>query len=304
VTNHTGLFAALAAPFAKGEVKSRPQGKVKLRYITARTAMNRLDEVLGPENWWDAYRAEENSVVCTLSVRLPDGQVLTKCDAGGYAGMSDQGDDDKSGYSDAFKRACVKFGIGRYLYRDGVPPFVRAALGIDPGPAPAAPEASPPPPADFPRKVQAPAKAQTFRQFFHQELARVEKVLRAEMDREGTEATLRKQWSVWDTDGVLYLRAVNELVSAAIADGKIKPERVARDGKPDKRDPAKAKAVADLILANCPRLTRSVIGEYLDEKLALAREAVGIPDVEGEAAALDRAHESTPAPANGHAPAH
>ena len=37
--------------------------------------------------------------------------------------MSDSGDDDKSGYSDAFKRAAVKFGVGRYLYRDGVPSF-------------------------------------------------------------------------------------------------------------------------------------------------------------------------------------
>ena len=50
---------------------------------------------------------------------------LTKSDAGGYAGMSDSGDDDKSGFSDAFKRAAVKFGIGRYLYRDGVPRFVQ-----------------------------------------------------------------------------------------------------------------------------------------------------------------------------------
>lgn len=50
---------------------------------------------------------------------------MTKADAGGYAGMADQGDDDKSGFSDAFKRACAKFGIARYLYRDGVPQFVR-----------------------------------------------------------------------------------------------------------------------------------------------------------------------------------
>jgi hypothetical protein len=39
--------------------------------------------------------------------------------------MADSGDDDKSGFSDAFKRACAKFGVARYLYRDGVPAFVR-----------------------------------------------------------------------------------------------------------------------------------------------------------------------------------
>ncbi len=87
--------------------------------------MNRLDNVLGPENWWDEYVPPENSVLCRLTIRLPDGSTLTKSDAGGYAGMADPGDDDKSGYSDAFKRAAVKFGVARYLYRDGVPAFVQ-----------------------------------------------------------------------------------------------------------------------------------------------------------------------------------
>jgi hypothetical protein len=83
--------------------------------------MNRLDEVLGPENWWDDYVSNEHSVICRLSIRLPeDGRVLTKADAGGYAGMADEGDDAKSGHSDAFKRAGVKFGIARELYGDGV----------------------------------------------------------------------------------------------------------------------------------------------------------------------------------------
>ncbi len=117
------LWSRLAAPFDPGEVKHRPQGKIQLSYVTARTVMNRLDEVLGPANWWDSYRPMENSVLCTLTIRLPDGSTVAKQDAGGYAGMSDQGDDDKSGYSDGFKRAAVKFGVGRYLYGDGVPSF-------------------------------------------------------------------------------------------------------------------------------------------------------------------------------------
>jgi hypothetical protein len=125
MTQFADLFAALAAPFAPQEVKTRSQAGRQFYYVTARTVMNRLDAVLGPENWWDEYIPNANSVLCRLSVRLPDGQILTKADAGGYAGMSDQGDDDKSGYSDAFKRAAVKFGLARYLYRDGVPEFVR-----------------------------------------------------------------------------------------------------------------------------------------------------------------------------------
>jgi Rad52/22 family double-strand break repair protein len=125
VTQHPDLFTALAAPFAAGEVKSRNQAGRALRYVTARTVMNRLDEVLGPECWSDAYVPLDHGVLCTLTIRLPDGQVVTKSDAGGEAGMTDEGDNEKSAFSDAFKRAAVRFGVGRYLYGDGV-----AQLGV------------------------------------------------------------------------------------------------------------------------------------------------------------------------------
>lgn len=128
MTKYPELFAALAAPFVPSEVKVRAaQGGRQLHYITARTAMNRLDNVLGPENWWDEFIPHPNSVQCKLSIRLPDGSTVTKSDTGGYAGMADQGDDDKSGFSDAFKRAAAKFGVARYLYGDGVPDFSDAA---------------------------------------------------------------------------------------------------------------------------------------------------------------------------------
>ena len=144
MTKYPDLFAALAAPFETHEVKIRAAaGGRQLHYITARTAMNRLDTVLGPENWWDEYHPGANSVMCRLTLRLPDGSTLTKCDAGGYAGMADQGDDDKSGFSDAFKRAAAKFGVARYLYRDGVPAFVQEHVGTVE--APAEPTASPAP---------------------------------------------------------------------------------------------------------------------------------------------------------------
>jgi hypothetical protein len=125
MTQHPDLFAALAAPFDAGELKARSQAGRQMPYVTARTIMNRLDEVLGPENWWDEYVPLEHSVICRMTIRLPDGTTLTKSDAGGYAGLADPGDDDKSGFADAFKRTAVKFGVGRYLYRDGVPRFAR-----------------------------------------------------------------------------------------------------------------------------------------------------------------------------------
>jgi hypothetical protein len=170
MTQFADLFTALAAPFAPQEVKSRSQSGRQLYYVTARTVMNRLDAILGPENWWDEYYPNANSVLCRLSVRLPDGQILTKADAGGYAGMADHGDDDKSGYSDAFKRAAVKLGVGRYLYRDGVPEFVRERV-LAPGTAEGAAESRPLPavaPVEVPivstpeaEPVAAPAAARS-----------------------------------------------------------------------------------------------------------------------------------------------
>jgi hypothetical protein len=160
MTQHPDLFAALAAPFDPSELKLRTQAGRQMPYVTARTIMNRFDDVLGPENWWDEFVPLEHSVVCRLTIRLPDGTVLTKSDAGGYAGLADPGDDDKSGFADAFKRTAVKFGVGRYLYRDGVPKFARVGLKssaeIDsqpanspaqPAPAPSAAPAAPAPAA-------------------------------------------------------------------------------------------------------------------------------------------------------------
>jgi hypothetical protein len=157
MTQYPDLFAALAAPFENHEVKLRAayNGR-QLHYITARTAMNRLDSVLGPENWWDDYVPSNDSILCRLTIRLPDGSTVTKSDAGGYAGMEtrnrngemvrDEENDGKSGFSDAFKRAAAKFGVARYLYRDGVPNFVREREpGVDSLPGqPAQPAASEP----------------------------------------------------------------------------------------------------------------------------------------------------------------
>lgn len=125
------LFAKLADRFPKDLIKYRQVGGGdKLPYITARTVMNRLDEAVGPGNWWDDYLPwGDNDVLCRLTIRLPDGREITKCDSGGNSKTKDPSDEVKSGFSDSFKRAAVKFGIGRYLYKDGVPQFVRDILG-------------------------------------------------------------------------------------------------------------------------------------------------------------------------------
>lgn len=123
------IFVGLALPFEGDEVRVRTQAGREMLYITARTAANRLDDVLGPANWWDKYIPMEKAVVCELTIRLADGTTVTKSDAGAYSDMPDEGDGEKAGFSDAFKRAAAKFGVGRHLYGDGVPEFVRVLLG-------------------------------------------------------------------------------------------------------------------------------------------------------------------------------
>jgi hypothetical protein len=119
MTKYKDLYLQLIAPFRDGQIRYLSKGGRDMAYVTARDVAERLDEVFGFENWTDHYVPNDHSVQCTITVTLPDGKTVSKTDAGGYQGMSDQGDDDMSGYSNALKRAAVKFGIGRDLYAAG-----------------------------------------------------------------------------------------------------------------------------------------------------------------------------------------
>jgi hypothetical protein len=67
--------------------------------------------------WQDSYRVlPDGSVMCRLRLKIGD-QWITKVDVGGQSEQPDGGDRTKAAFSDALKRAAVKFGIGRYLYR-------------------------------------------------------------------------------------------------------------------------------------------------------------------------------------------
>jgi Rad52/22 family double-strand break repair protein len=112
------LFDRLAAPFDPAEVRSRRGPRGDLRYITARTARRRLNDVLGPSNWACTISPAEHWVKCALTIHLPDGRQITREALGGYPNMPEEEDRVKGGDSDAFKRACVLFGIGEDLYGD------------------------------------------------------------------------------------------------------------------------------------------------------------------------------------------
>lgn len=81
-------------------------------YIDARDAMNRLDEVFGAENWQDEYKEIKGNVYCGVSIKDDNGNWVTKWDAGAETDVEKE----KGESSDSFKRACVKWGLGRFLY--------------------------------------------------------------------------------------------------------------------------------------------------------------------------------------------
>ncbi len=116
------VMKALAAPFDPSEVKFKPAvvsgaRALALAYVDARVIQDRLDDVLGAANWQDNYKClPDGSVVCRLRLRL-GGEWITKVDVGGPSEQPDGGDPMKAAFSDAMKRAAVKFGVGRYLYR-------------------------------------------------------------------------------------------------------------------------------------------------------------------------------------------
>jgi hypothetical protein len=116
------LTEALLAPFDPSEVKFKPAvvsgtRALALAYVDARVIQDRLDEVLGISGWQDEYEfLPDGSVVCRLRCKIGS-EWITKTDVGGQSEQPDEGDRRKAAVSDALKRAAVKFGVGRYLYR-------------------------------------------------------------------------------------------------------------------------------------------------------------------------------------------
>ena len=110
---------ALNDPTPKDRIKFRigfkNRSKTKaamLAYVDARYVMDKLDESVGKDNWSDSYSIIGKVMFCSIEVKWPDGSITTKSDCG----MESEVDAEKGQASDAFKRAAVKYGIGRDLY--------------------------------------------------------------------------------------------------------------------------------------------------------------------------------------------
>ncbi len=88
--------------------KEKDKG-IALAYLDARDVMQRLDDVCGV-NWQCRYTAT-NPAVCEIGIKI-DGEWLWRANGAGATDV----EADKGALSDAFKRAAVLWGIGRYLY--------------------------------------------------------------------------------------------------------------------------------------------------------------------------------------------
>ncbi len=133
------IAAALLAPFPEAEIHWRAQSLTKqspykalaLAYIDSRHVQSRLDAVMGISGWQCEYKHDlSGKTSCGIGLLLPtnagiyaakkavlsvsesETEWIWKWDGAGDT----QVEAEKGAYSDSFKRAAVKWGIGRYLY--------------------------------------------------------------------------------------------------------------------------------------------------------------------------------------------
>lgn len=99
-----------------GTVSKQGKGLSLLLYKDARCDARILDETLGPENWQCEFYECKGTLFCKVGVLVARGEQFQewvwKDDAGSPSDMEAK----KGEASDAFKRACFKWGIGRELY--------------------------------------------------------------------------------------------------------------------------------------------------------------------------------------------
>ena len=106
-------------PFHWREANRSKNGKSAqcLAYLDARDVMDLLDRVCGKAGWQDDYFVLQDRLYGKISIEVEhkhQGSIwISKCDVGTESNTEKE----KGNASDAFKRAAVHWGIGRFLYR-------------------------------------------------------------------------------------------------------------------------------------------------------------------------------------------
>lgn len=118
------MLTALAKPFAPEDLEWRLQYTneekmcgMAVPYVTNRAIQNRLDEVCGPENWYNEFRpwhsaGKNDSQLCGIAIYFEGKGFITKWDGAEDSDIEPI----KGGLSDSMKRAAYQWGIGRVLY--------------------------------------------------------------------------------------------------------------------------------------------------------------------------------------------
>jgi hypothetical protein len=98
-------------PF-KWRVQSANQyGASCVAYIDSRQVQDLLDDVCGSDNWQCKFEEHKGNLFCSIGIYIKDKWVW-KSDCGVESNVEKQ----KGEASDAFKRAAVMWGVGRFLY--------------------------------------------------------------------------------------------------------------------------------------------------------------------------------------------
>ena len=114
----------LARPFAPEDLEWRLQRAIESQmrgiavpYVTNRAIQARLDDVVGPDGWYNEYKpwhraGQKDAQICGISICFPEKGFITKWDGAEDTDIEPV----KGGLSDSMKRAAVQWGIGRVLY--------------------------------------------------------------------------------------------------------------------------------------------------------------------------------------------
>lgn len=122
----------LSRPFAPEDLEWRIQvtsrdktSGLAIPYVTNRAIQDRLDEVVGPENWYNEFKpwhgnGKKDAQICGISIYFEGRGFITKWDGAEDSDIEPI----KGGLSDSMKRSAVQWGIGRVLYKMTKPLWV------------------------------------------------------------------------------------------------------------------------------------------------------------------------------------
>jgi hypothetical protein len=110
--NVNELKKEIAFKWVISSVSRNKDKAMAVAYIDARDVMDLLDEIIGSENWQNEFYSQGVNTFCKIGIKI-NNEWIWKSDTGAIS----ENEPEKSLASDSFKRAAVKWGVGRFLYK-------------------------------------------------------------------------------------------------------------------------------------------------------------------------------------------